>query len=312
MIGWLRKYREGVGLDLGREAIKVVQLRNEKGRCTLTAWGRAPVPPGAVDRGLVKNRDAVADVIRGLFEAKDIASRKVIVALSASSCFVRHLVLPSLSRREVKRAARLQVESQLPWTKEEAVVDVAVYEESRDSREVEVLVAAARKTAALEIEKTLKEAGLIPVAAEIAPLACYRLLNPKCDDAGILLVDLGAGGIQFAYFAGGRLKMLRNVVLSPVDYDSLPVLANTAEEIRKTLEYAQVQQVAVEPTRVVITGGGAEKEGVKKELRSLLPYWQVSDVFDLADLAVVSEGADLLGPSYAAALGMALRGIRGN
>ncbi len=309
MIGSLLKRREGVGLDLGSQSIKAVQLRREGGEYTLVAWGKVPVPPGAFDRGLIKNRGAVAGAIERLFEERGFTGRKVITALPASLCFVKHLFLPPLGTRELRRAARLQVETYLPWVKEDAVIDVAAFGEPRKGQEIEALVVAARKTAVLEIERTLREAGLIPAAAEITPLACYRLLKSECDDAGILLVDMGASGLQFAYFARGRLKMVRSIALSRTDYEGPMVLEGLSQEIRKTLEYAQVQQLAVEPTRIVITGGRAEIDGIDDKLQSFLPYWQVSNIQELTSFSGMPDFAKLLGPSYAAALGMAWRGL---
>ncbi|HHV77581.1 MAG TPA: pilus assembly protein PilM [Syntrophothermus lipocalidus] len=306
---WLRGRSSGVGLDLGSESIKVVQLKRAGGRCVIEAWGRGPVPPGTVDRGLIRDKGAIAAAIRRLLEEKGIRSRRVVTAVPASFCYIKCLVLPSLGTRELKQAANLQIKNSLPWPREDAVVDVAVYGRSPDGRETEVLAVGVKKSIVLDLNQTLQEAGLTPVVVEIQPLSAYRLLHSQCDSGGTLLVDLGASGVQFAYFAYGRLQLVRSLALGYVEYQRQPVVEDVAREIHRTLEYAQVQKVMVEPTRVVITGGGAEREGMGEKLQSLLPYWQISDALSLTGFPAISDSVALPGPSYLPALGMAWREV---
>ena len=63
-----------VGIDIGKRAIKVAQVRRTGKGVELQRWGIAPTPRGSVDGGVVSDPQAVAQALRGLLRTARIGT----------------------------------------------------------------------------------------------------------------------------------------------------------------------------------------------------------------------------------------------
>jgi type IV pilus assembly protein PilM len=99
-------------------------------------------------------------------------------------------------------------------------------------------------------------------------------------------------------------------------YESLrPVLVDLTTEIRRSLEFFRVQQGDATINRMLVTGGGAKLRGLPEAIGDALGFRvEVADPWlsVLVDERQFDEQyLDKVGPEFAVALGLALRGVNG-
>ncbi len=99
-------------------------------------------------------------------------------------------------------------------------------------------------------------------------------------------------------------------------YESLrPVLVDLTTEVRRSLEFFRVQQGDATINRMLVTGGGAKLRGLPEAIGDALGFRvEVADPWlsVLVDERQFDEQyLDKVGPEFAVALGLALRGVNG-
>ena len=93
-----------VGLDIGRTAVRAVELRQRGREATLRRHGSVPLPRGTVESGVVADPDEVTDACRRLWKEGRFSSREVRLGISSGSVLVRQIELDWMPPADLKRA----------------------------------------------------------------------------------------------------------------------------------------------------------------------------------------------------------------
>ena len=204
-----------VGIDIGKHAIKVAQVRGTGKGVELQRWGVAPTPRGSVDGGVISDPQAVAQALRGLLRTARIGARRGTVAVTGQNVLARVLRFPPIPEDEVKRAIRWEAERHLPFPVDEAVIDVqTVGQVTMDERrQLEVLLAAAPEALVLTYIQTLESARLMVEAIEVAALAMTRGLARSVGSGTHVLVNLGASMTDVAVVQDGVPQFTRTILV---------------------------------------------------------------------------------------------------
>ena len=239
----MRRRASGVGLDIGSHSIKLVQLEPMGKFYRLSSYGEIATPAGALENGLIRDREAVAHAVDQLFRNTGIRNRCLVTSVPGQQVFVKTLSLPWMRKRELKPAVYYQVAAWLSSPVEEMVIDFAVYHENRTAREMKVLVVAVHQSVIENLLVVLELAELVGEVIDIEPLALYRVLRSQDEGRGLLVIDIGAASTQFSLFQGQRLSFVRSVGRggNPGKLASDSVLTlrgqEMAAEVFRTLEY---------------------------------------------------------------------------
>jgi len=75
LISFLTPRKQLVGLDIGSSAIKLVQLRESKGRYILQKFGVKPLEPEVIVDGTVMDEGRVVSAIRELFDETGVKNK---------------------------------------------------------------------------------------------------------------------------------------------------------------------------------------------------------------------------------------------
>ena len=165
-----------VGLDIGSNAIKLVQLQQTRDGFSLHKAGSAPTPLGAVRGGVVVESAAVAQAIRSLLEALQIDSREVTVGIAGPTVVAREVPLPSMSERQLRKSIQWEARNYISFPVEDSIVEFEVLDRPSNSATGQMrvmLVAAPRDMVSSQVE-TVELAGLEPLGVEIQPFAAMR------------------------------------------------------------------------------------------------------------------------------------------
>src|SRR6185436_10067076 len=78
-----------LGLDIGSSCIKVVQLKEHKGRYVVQKFGIKPLESGTIVDGAVMNPDKVVKAVKQLLKEHRVREKRVATSISGHSVIVK-------------------------------------------------------------------------------------------------------------------------------------------------------------------------------------------------------------------------------
>ncbi len=233
-----------LGLDIGGEAIKAVQLH--KGREGLRVVGipaSAPTPAGAVAGGVVVDGEAIADALAEMVRAHGFTTKNVIASGGGStSVTVRVASMPQMSGRELRDAMDYELDRQIPFPIDQVIYDYQVidFPAGDEAAEMNVLLAAAQEDMVNAHVAAITDAHLRPIHIDVEPLALSRaLVNVSTNgynEQTVAIAHIGATQTEISVIRQGLLAFVRAI---PTAGESLT--AAIRQEI--TADDTQAEQV---------------------------------------------------------------------
>lgn len=203
-----------VGIDIGKSAIKVAEVRRAARGLELSRFGVGLTPAGSVEGGLILDQPAVSRAVGHVLRSAGVRTRRAVVSVTGQNVLARVLRLPPIPEAEVKQAIRWEAERHLPFPVDEAVIDVQTVREvtADGQRQLEVLLAAAPEGLVLTLIRTLEAARLAVVAVEVGALAMARGLGQTKGHGVHALVNLGASTTDVAVVHDGVPQFTRTIL----------------------------------------------------------------------------------------------------
>ncbi|MPY89841.1 MAG: type IV pilus assembly protein PilM [Luteitalea sp.] len=352
---WWRTRRQVVGLDIGASAVRLLELRRRGGGVSVRACGSAPLPDHSMAEGDLVDESAIVACLEPLVATLPLSTRRVAIGLAGREVFVTRLLLPRLTRRELRAAIRWEARAHLPFDVDEVALDYhALTDDGRDGSQMVVVLAAARLTTIERWRSLVARAGLRLTIVDVVPFALQRAcewLGVIAADEVVLLVHIGARATATCLVRGGDALFVRDLAIGGEAWTTelareagcarpeaearkqtrpfengcasghtnwAAALAVATEsftaELVRTLVFAREHGGMPTPQRVVLSGGGARLHGLDAAVAARLNC--PLDVFDLAEAPIVGAragsggvGVSELGPAWAVAMGLALRGV---
>lgn len=230
-----------IGLDLGSNNFRAVELENDKGKAVLKSFGTYQSPKLDLTSDDPASIDEYADSIKTFLRESNFSSDNAVVGMPEANVFTRVITYPKMSSKELNSSIIFEAEQYIPLPLEEVnysfqIIDDEAVEEGKMS----VLLVAAKKTILQKYVDILKKAGLQPKGIEPETLALQRSLynNPTAIGASII-VNMGAQSSQIIISYKGFVRFTRSVnvggeAMSKLISQELSLDAAQAEEYKKT------------------------------------------------------------------------------
>lgn len=185
-----------LGIDIGFGGVKLVELKNEKGRARLMTYAYANLPAEALDKSLINDVPGTADLIKKMMAKSKTTAKKAVSALPISSVFSSILNVPTGNEKELKEAVEVQAKKLIPMPLEEVALDTKIIDKIEKGQaggkpSTRVLLTAAPKTLVSKYVEIFKQAGLELISLETEAFAEIRSLIGK-DRSTIMVIDIGA------------------------------------------------------------------------------------------------------------------------
>ena len=340
---------DAIGIDIGSGSIKMAEVVMRSGRPFLKKMAIFDAPPSVIKDGAILDEELLVDTLQRMTSRNGFAGRQVATAVGGRSLFIREAVFPRMSENELRQAIRWDLDKYVPFSPDQLYFDFWVAGTGANEFEIRVLLVAVPRNVIDTLSRVLNNAGLKPIAVDIEPLAIQRTL-PETSDC--MLIDTGASVSQVSLFQKGSPVFTRNIPiggnrLTEMMMEGLDVSREEAEllkqrsgeffdepgndigkttvkeqldrivgelagEVRRTLEYYQVQNRNVNINQVFLTGGGAKLAILPEKLEQILDL-PVSLHDPLATIELpASFNLQYLrgvGPQMSVALGLAMRSI---
>ena len=246
MFGIGKGSKQLVGLDIGSNTIKAVELKSTKAGYELVSFGIEPLAQDTVVDGAIMDAPQVANAISKIFEAQKIKTKNVATSVSGHSVIVKRVPLPLMSEEELYDRIPSEASQHIPFD----IADVNLsYQllETMDSQ-MDVLLVAVKKDKILNHTNVLAQAGKAPVVVDIDAFALQNCFEVNYDpEAGqtVALLNIGASVMNINIVRGGIPLFTRDVSVGGNQYTDalqkeLDLSFEDAERLKKGEQIASV------------------------------------------------------------------------
>lgn len=298
--------RQLVGLDIGSSGIKLVQLKEVRGRYVLQKFGFKPLEPEVIVDGTVMDEGRVVSSIKELFEELNVKVKQVAVSISGHAVIIKKISLPPMPDDELEGQVKLAAEQYIPFDINEVNIDFHVLPPSDgegDSQgEMSVILVAAKKDKINELTELVKGAGLFPMVMDVDAFAIENMhgINYTVSQSETTaLVNIGASVMNINIISKGVSLFTRDIPIGGNRYtESIQrelglsyeqaeetkkqgggsnraavqsviesVNAEVASEIARTIDYFKSTAAEGDVQQVLLCGGGAQVAGLAQQLK---------------------------------------------
>lgn len=181
-----------IGLEIGSRAIRAVEVTRGRKGLGLRRGAEIAVPSGAVSDGEIRDVGAVATTLRQLWAEGGFGSRDVVSVLSGQRVIVRQAEVIAMSETDFRSALKYQAAELIPLPVDHTVLDFSILspvdQPASEPGKMRVLLAAAHRDVVETQVRALREASLVPVGADAAPIAAVRALSLAAPTPGVTAV----------------------------------------------------------------------------------------------------------------------------
>ncbi len=294
MIGLRHTQYHPIGLDIGHDSVKMIQLERSGETLSVVAAACAPLPTEA--RSNPNARISLATgVIRQMFRDHPFRGRRAVVALPREMVPIRYVRLPMMPADPLDAAIRAEAKHALPFNPAEAQLEylpVGQVRQGNESRQ-EVILLAARNYDITAFIKTLGASGIELASLDVEPCAMYRAIDRfvrRHDDEQDVhvLVDVGVQGTRVVIGKGREISFIKSIDIGGHHFQEavsqcLGITLDESQSLRRRLakpaenalnpelpdEKDHVRQAAHDATRGVV-------EELAREISRCLRYYSVT------------------------------------
>lgn len=199
-------------LDIGTNAIRVVQLKKVGSNWTLEHYGYAPIDSKLTGSDSEDARRKVGEVIMTAIGQSGIKSKNVVIGLPSSKTFTTVIDVPMANEAELRATMKYQVDQYIPMSIEDAKVDWALLGNSlRSQNQQEVLLSSVARQYSESRLELVESLGLNVVAAEPDPIAMVRALSVPGVNGAVLQLDMGESSTDIAIVYGDAPRLVRTI-----------------------------------------------------------------------------------------------------
>ena len=300
-----------LGVDIGHDNIKVIEVEYVRDAVRLTHAGMAPTPLHSVVEGQVVMPDLVGKAIREIVDRHAMPARQCIGSVMGSSVFVRPIGVPRQKPADLAQTIVFEAQKHVSTTSEESYFDYPILPDAAGvemGQEMPVLLVVSPKALVDGRVKAMEAAGLEPISMDVSALAAIRVLLPEADTLSeadapptIAVVDLGASYTEVTITQGPTPVFSRTINIGGTSFTNalagvLGVDFDEAQTIKHGLDVEMVDDSSPDATASRVVNSVLEE--LVRDIRRSLAYhastmgWESID--GLVDRVVLIGGGSQL------------------
>ncbi len=292
------KFLPHIGLDLGSQAIKFVELHQvSEGKYSLVSAGMMETPKAEND---LMSQTVKADAIKKLLKESKVTTNQTVIDLPESLVYTRVIEMPFLAEPELSQAIKWQAEQYIPVPLSDVVLKHQIISQpeatqtSTDTKMTVLLIAAPNKVLNDQI-LLAEKSGLEVMAVETEILAVARaLVGNDTFSPNTLLVHLGAENTTFSILSRGDLALTQSISTGGIAIArsvavELGLEFNQAEEYKKSygLDESKLEGKVVKAIKPVI-------DLITAEIKRVLAFYETHGSQEPVKRVVLSGGTAML------------------
>ena len=226
--------RRLIGLDIGSNCVKAVELTQTGSEVVLTGYGQAEM----VSEG--SRADAVVQACRGFHTKRTVSS------VSGKSVIVRFLDMARTTDENLMNVIRVEADKYIPFDVEEVVLDAQRMPDGGEGQQMRVLLCAVKRSLIDEHVGLLQGVGLQPDVIDVDSFALGNAYEMRTrfstqveeGEKTVALVDVGANKTNVNILRGNVSFFIREIYLGGDDLTSsiskrLGIELHSAENLKR-------------------------------------------------------------------------------
>ena len=295
---WFGKDKSILGIDIGTQALKLVQLRTED--LLLETYGIVDLIEPITNHTKPEVINQTVDLLHNLTVKARVTTKRCALSLPNSAVFTSVIDMPKMTDAELEQSMKFEAKKYIPLPFEEVSLSWSLISEDLANNTMKVLLIAVPKQIRDTYVQIFQKAGLELQVIEIEALALIRsLVEDKSKND--VIIDIGAKVTGINFVKEGLLQLTRNLNiggdsiteriaqtlnLQPARAEQFkrdfglnstdflpeavkPVLNSILAEVKQILDLYKAHQVQVD--RIVLVGGGVQMPGLKEYFTGLAP-----------------------------------------
>jgi len=206
-----------MGLDIGSNTVKLVEIDRSKKGFSLEYVGLAPLPDGAIVDKSIKKPDLVGQAIGALHKNSKSRTKQVGTSLAGKAVIIKQVTMTSMSDSQLEKQIQMEAEPYIPFDIKDVNLDFFIMGD-RPEKEgaMEVVLVAAKKDYMAEYVDLVTSLNLVPVVVDVDPFALevmYEFCYPNVQEEIVALVNVGASTINVNILKSGASQYTRDLPL---------------------------------------------------------------------------------------------------
>ena len=334
-----------VGVDIGTNSIKIVELEEVGTTYRLKNIGEAPIAQGVIINKIIQNSNVLSNILSSLVEDLGIQADDAAVSISGNPVLLKRVSLPAMSSAELNKSIKWEFEQLCSNGIRDFNYDYQVIDSQNSNDRIDVLIVAVNKVIAKQYLSIISAVGLNPVLIDldVFSLATMYQENYPDSEGQIALVNIGASVTNILILQSGEVVFARDLLIggdvyshtimtemdftydqveevkhnqsagftSPVvDQLASDFIKSISSEIKEATDYYSAAYGQDKVKRIMIGGGTAMLPGLKEMISELTQsYVGVLNPFrniDLRNDIFDPEYVEDVSPKMCIAAGLAL------
>jgi type IV pilus assembly protein PilM len=161
-----------IGMDIGSNAVKMVEIDRSKRGFELQFAGVAPLPDGAIVDKSIKKPDLVGNAISALYRSSKSRTRQVAVSVAGKAVIIKQVTMSSMGDAQLEKQIQMEAEPYIPFDIKDVNLDFFIMGD-RPEKEgaMEVVLVAAKKDYMAEYLDLVASLNLVPIVVDVDPFA---------------------------------------------------------------------------------------------------------------------------------------------
>ncbi len=332
---WFGKEKSILGIDIGTQAMKLVQIRSADQ--ALETYGVVDIKEPITMQSSDADISRTVDLLTGLVQKSRATTKRCAMSLPNSAVFTSVIDMPKMSDQELESAIQYEAKKYVPLPFSEVSLSWSPISEDIANNTIKVLLIAVPKQIRDTYIKIFQQAGLELEIIEIEALALIRCLVEDKSKNNVI-IDIGAKVTGINFVREGLLQLTRNLnvggdtitekISQALNLQAAraeqfkrdfglnsteflpeavkPVLNDIKSEIKQILELYRSHSVQCD--QVILIGGGSLMPGLDKYFADLAPSVVYGNSLSrLSYPAEVEQVLKRFAPQLSVAIGLALR-----
>jgi type IV pilus assembly protein PilM len=218
-MGFLDLKYEVFGLNINDSSLKIIKLAKKRNGFVISSFGEIKINPGIVERGVIKDEDILAKIIKAVLSSskgKKIKTKHVVASLPEEKSFLEVIKMPRMSNGEFEFSVPIEAENYIPLPIDQVYLDFEIISSSKE-RQVnsEILIVASPKKIVDSYISCFQKAGLITVALEPEAQSIFRAIVKNGINTGLIaLINFGEDGTELVIVDNGATRFTCSIPIS--------------------------------------------------------------------------------------------------
>lgn len=277
-----------IGLEIGRDSVKMLQLKSSRSKIAVIAADEIQFSPEIWDNRKA-SRKAAIEAIRSILARGHFQNRQVISCLPSSKLIIRSLRLDTFEDEEIEKTIKSGIIERFGLNTDTHEVRFVCAGDVRQGDEVknEVIIFAIDRESLREHIAILDQAGVIPVAIDTVPSALFRSLHRSTQQTNgqemvNVFVDVGASYTTVVIGRAGEIIFAKQIDVASEQINRqiasrLGIGIDEAIHLRSKLRNKS-QAVEIEPAmlQMVVDSINSVVDELAREISLCFRYYAVT------------------------------------